>query len=103
MERYQRGELTRKNYLERMGAITLKASHAMGKTVVEVDPSSPSEGPETSLNDTMSETRALPNPDYESQDSDVEQEDPFLDRLKKSNRRAFIEPIVKVYLSFISC
>ena len=51
------------------------------------------------LNDSLSETRPLPNPDYASSDSDcIEQEDPFLERQKKTNKRAYIAPILKVRL-----
>ena len=36
MERYQRGEMGRSDYLKKMGSVTLKATHAMGKTCLVV-------------------------------------------------------------------
>ena len=101
MERYQKGEMTRTEYLEKMGSVTLKASHAMGKSRLQVgedDGGLPAPAPQQdqTLDDSLSETRPLPNPDYESSDSDIDQEDPFLDRAKKTNKRAYIAPILKV-------
>ena len=36
MERYQRAEMGRSEYLEKMGSFTLKATHTMGKTCLVV-------------------------------------------------------------------
>ena len=100
--RYQKGEIGRTEYLDKMGAVTLKASHAMGKArLVADDVEREDDGhgqpdPDQTLDDSFSETRPLPNPDYESSDSEVEQEDPFLDRLKKVNNRAYMKPILQV-------
>ena len=70
----------------------------MGKArlVVEDGESVRDKQPDQTLDDSLSETRPLPNPDFESSDSEVEQDDPFLDRLKKVNNRAYIKPILKV-------
>ena len=96
--RYQKGEIGRTEYLDKMGAVTLKASHAMGKArLVADDVEREDDGQaDQTLDDSFSETRPLPNPDCESSDSEVEQEDPFLDRLKKVNNRAYIKNIAKV-------
>ena len=103
MERYQRAEMVRPEYLEKMGSVTLKATHAMGKTCLVVGEDDgelhAALQQDQTLDDSLSETRPLPNPDYASSDSDcIEQEDPFLERQKKTNKRAYIAPILKVRL-----
>ena len=102
MDRYQKGEILKREYMERMGAITLKAGHQTGKSTAQVQ-SAPVAADTTlaekTLNDSFSETRPLPDPGYESPDSDVEQEDPFAvcrQRQKNLQRRAFIRPIQEV-------
>ena len=99
MDRYQKGELQKMEYMERMGAITLKAGHQTGKSTVQAqtrDASTAGNLAEKTLNDSFSETRPLPDPSYESPESDVEKDDPFLNRQKNLQRRAFIKPIVEV-------
>ena len=104
MDRYQKGELQKNEYMERMGAITLKAGPQTGKSTVQVqtrDAASTDDAnlAEKTLNDSFSETRPLPDPSYESPDSDVEQDDPFIARQKNRQRRAFIKPITQVCIS----
>ena len=103
MDQYQKGELLKNEYMERMGAITLKAGHQTGKSTVQVEirdaASTDANLAEKTLNDSFSETQPLPDPSYESPDSDVEQDDPFIARQKNLQRRAFIKPITQVCIS----
>ena len=75
MGQFERGEISRTYYLREMGAISLKADTASSRNLTEVDQTLlPVPDEHEDSEDSLSETRPPPQ---DSEDSDLEQEDPF--------------------------
>ena len=102
MASYKKKEMTRKEYLVQMGAVSLKSLREISKRGIaapkdkapvrrpETLPSAPSSAP--AFEDSFSETRVT-SPLASDQDSDVEQFDPFPVRVRDPQRA--IRPIVE--------
>ena len=77
MTQFERREITRVFYLKEIGAISLKADRAAARARVpnDEDGDLPAPVSDSESNDSLSETRPAPDT---SDDSDVDQEDPFL-------------------------
>ena len=102
MTSYKKGEMTRREYLVQMGAVSLKSQRELKKRGINDKNKAPARRPVTlpsafpsagaALEDSFSETRVM-SPQASDQDSDVDQFDPFPVRVRDPQRA--IRPIVE--------